>query len=97
MHPPEGPPVCTALKWRPSSRPPPISKTIWRRVKPIGTSISPVLTTAPGEGEDLSALALLGADRAVPVAPCPMTAGMLAKVSTLLISVGRPHRPDAAG
>ena len=37
-------------------------------VMPIGTSIRPVLRDPPGQGEDLGALALLGADAGEPVA-----------------------------
>ena len=45
--PPEGPPVCTALNVLPPGMPPPISKTISRRVIPMGTSTRPVLFTLP--------------------------------------------------
>ncbi len=97
MQPPEGPPVWTALNRRPCARPPPMSNTIWRRVRPIGTSIRPVLTTAPVRANTLVPL-----ERSVPIElshspPRVMTAGMLANVSTLFMSVGAPHRPDAAG
>src|SRR4029077_7272591 len=51
MHPPEGPPVCTALKLRPSGTPPPISKMMSRSVMPIGTSISPVFRTRPARAK----------------------------------------------
>ncbi len=61
-----GPPICTALKRRPPATPPPISSTIWRIVMPIGTSISPPRTDLAGQGEDLRALALLGAQRRRP-------------------------------
>ena len=97
IQPPDGPPVWTALNRRPSARPPPISKTIWRRVRPIGTSISPVLVTAPVRAKTFVPL-----ERSVPIAlsqspPRLITAGILAKVSTLFINVGQPQRPEAAG
>jgi hypothetical protein len=77
--------------------PPPMSKMISRSVMPIGTSIRPVLTMRAGQREHLGALALLGADGGEPLAPVAQDGRMLAKVSTLLISVGQPHRPDSAG
>ena len=58
----------TALNLRPSGMPPPMSKMISRRVMPMGTSIRPVLLTLAGQGEDLGALALFGADGREPVA-----------------------------
>ena len=51
MQPPDGPPVCTALRRLPSGIPPPISKTISRSVMPIGTSISPVFCTRPASAK----------------------------------------------
>src|SRR4030042_1710708 len=47
MHPPDGPPVWTALILFPSCWPPPISKMIFFRVIPIGTSTKPVFFTLP--------------------------------------------------
>src|SRR5205814_9616467 len=41
-HPPDGPPVCTALNLRPFGMPPPISNTISRRVIAIVSSTGPV-------------------------------------------------------
>ena len=46
-HPPEGPPVCTALNFLPFGTPPPMSKMISRSVIPMGTSTRPVLLTLP--------------------------------------------------
>ena len=46
-HPPEGPPICTALNSPSPLIPPPISKMTSRSVVPIGTSISPVFFTLP--------------------------------------------------
>ena len=45
-----------------------MSKTISRSVMPIGTSTRPVFTNLPGQGEDLGAFALLGADAGEPIA-----------------------------
>ena len=45
--PPDGPPICTALKFLPFLIPPPMSMMTSRRVVPIGTSIRPVLLTFP--------------------------------------------------
>ena len=97
MQPPAGPPVCTALNARPSTMPPPMSNTISRRVVPIGTSTSPVFTTRPARAKTLVPLLV-----AVPIAanqspPLRMMGAMLANVSTLLMSVGRPQSPDTAG
>src|SRR5690348_16335220 len=97
MHPPEGPPVCTALILRPSGAPPPISSTILRRVVPIGTSISPVLLIFPANAKTLVPLLF-----SVPMplnhsAPLRMIVGTFAKVSTLLIRVGEPYKPLSAG
>ena len=94
MHPPDGPPVWAALKVPPSGTPPPISSTISRSEMPIGTSIRPVLPSVAGEGEHLGPRDSLG----VPIERTsrrrwPMIAGTLARVSTLLIIVGRPNRP----
>ena len=91
--PPEGPPICTALNFLPSLMPPPISKMIWRRVVPMGTSIRPVLTTLP-----VRAKAFVPWLRSVPMEryqaePRRMMRGTLEKVSTLLSTVGRAHRP----
>ena len=68
MQPPDGPPVCTALNCLPSGMPPPMSKMISRSVMPIGTSIRPVLLDLAGQGEDLRAFALFGADAGEPLA-----------------------------
>ena len=64
---------------------------------PIGTSTSPVLRDLAGEREDLGALALSEPMPANHSPPLRMIGAMLAKVSTLLISVGLPHRPLTAG
>ena len=68
-----------------------------RRLVPISTSIKPVWVMAPERAKTLVPLLV-----AVPMAPyqappCRKIAGTAAKVSTLLIKVGRPHKPDTAG
>ena len=101
--PPEGPPICTALKPsrvtlpRRSVMPPPMLKTISRSVVPKGTSISPVLATWP-----VRAKVLVPGEAAVPSlrncsAPSLMMRTACASVSTLLMMVGLPHRPLWAG
>src|SRR6476469_3132149 len=95
--PPDGPPVWTHLKARPSTIPPPMSKTISRSVAPIGTSTSPVLTTRPARAKTLVPLLLVVPRPAHPSPPLRMIGATLAYDSTLLISVGRPHRPETAG
>ncbi len=97
MMPPEGPPVWAALNWWPPRMPPPISKMISRSVVPMGTSMRPELFTLP-----VSAKTLVPFVVAVPIllnqsAPLLMMTGMLARVSTLLMTVGRPQRPLTAG
>ena len=91
--PPEGPPICTALNFLPSGMPPPMSKMTSRRVVPMGTSTRPVFTTLP-----VRAKVLVPGLASVPMplyhpAPCRMMPGTLANVSTLLSTVGLPHRP----
>ena len=97
MQPPEGPPVCTALYLRPSGMPPPISKMISRSVMPIGTSIRPVFSTRPASAKTLVPLLFSVPMPANQSAPWRMIGAMLAKVSTLLMRVGQPHRPSSAG
>ena len=63
----------------------------------MGTSIRPVLSTRPARANTLVPLLF-----SVPMAanhspPLRMMGAMLAKVSTLLIRVGQPHRPSCAG
>ena len=94
MQPPEGPPVCTALNSRPSGMPPPMSKMISRRVDAHRHFDQAGVDDPARQREHLGALALLGADAANQSPPLRMIGGTLANVSTLLISVGRPHSPD---
>ena len=64
---------------------------------PIGTSISPVLRILPASANTLVPLLLGVPIAAYQAGPLRMIGAMLAKVSTLLISVGKPHSPLSAG
>ena len=91
--PPEGPPICTALNFSPFFTPPPMSKMISRRVVPMGTSIRPVFSMEPVREK-----VLVPGLPAVPMeryhsAPSRTMRGTLAKVSTLLRTVGFSHKP----
>src|SRR5271165_6066204 len=97
MHPPEGPPVWTALILAPPGAPPPISSTIWRRVVPIGTSMRPVFAILPASAKTLVPLLLAVPMAANHSAPLRMIGAMLARVSTLLMRVGQLQRPLSAG
>src|ERR1035441_9686784 len=97
MHPPDGPPVCTALIFAPSGAPPPISSTICLRGVPIGTSIRPVVAILPASANTVVPLLLPVPMAAYQSAPLRKIGGMFARVSTLLISVGQPQRPLSAG
>ena len=92
-HPPEGPPICTALNSVPPLIPPPISKITSLKVVPIGTSINPVFSMFP-----VIAKAFVPGLFSVPIvlyhsAPLAIIGGTLAKVSTLLSTVGLPKSP----
>src|SRR3954453_23876330 len=95
--PPDGPPVWTHLNARPSTIPPPMSKTISRSVAPIGTSTRPVFTTRPASAKTLVPLLVAVPIPAYHSPPLRMIGATLAYDSTLLISVGRPHSPETAG
>src|ERR1700758_5254675 len=97
MQPPDGPPVWTALNFLPSGIPPPISNRIWRSVMPIGTSIRPVFLIFPASAKTLVPLLFAVPMPANHSPPLRMIGGTLAKVSTLLMRVGAPHRPETAG
>ena len=97
MQPPAGPPVWTALNGRPSTMPPPMPYTMSRSDVPIGTSTRPVLTTRPASAKTFVPLLFSVPMPANHAAPLRMIGATFAKVSTLLISVGRPRRPDTAG
>src|SRR5579859_1601552 len=96
-HPPEGPPVCIALNERPSTTPPPICSTTSRTVIPSGTSISPVLLTFPASAKTLVPRLFSVPYCAYQAPPWVTIGAMLAKLSTLLMSVGLAHRPACAG
>ena len=92
-HAPLGPPICTALNSPSPLMPPPMSKMIFLKVVPIGTSISPVFVMFP-----VRAKALVPGLLGVPMeryqsAPFPMIWDTVAKVSTLLRTVGESKRP----
>ena len=74
-----------------------MSKTISRRVSPSGTSMRPVLTTLPASAKTLVPRLFPEPMAEYHSAPRLMIVGMLARVSTLLIRVGLPHSPEAAG
>ena len=100
-HPPEGPPICTALKGsligrpRSSITPPPMSMTICRKRRPERAPRSdPVLATCPGQGESLGARRVRSAQLAEPsAAPSRSTSGTVASVSTLLITCRLAPQP----
>ncbi len=97
MHPPDGPPVCTALNFFPFGTPPPMSKINSRNVIPIGISTRPVFLTFPDRANTF-----VPGLPSVPIernhsAPLRIMWRMFPHVSTLLIRVGIPNRPRTAG
>jgi biotin carboxyl carrier protein len=94
--PPEGPPVWAALK-RPFGMPPPISNRMVRSVVPMGTSIKPVLAICPARAKTFVPLLFSVPMEAYQSPPLLMMGGILANVSTLLMSVGAFHKPDSGG
>ncbi|EKD25805.1 MAG: hypothetical protein ACD_79C01497G0001 [uncultured bacterium] len=97
IHPPEGPPIWTALYFLPLGIPPPILNTMSLTVVPIATSTSPVLVIFPDNANTLVPL-LFNVPTALNFSnPCSNIQGRLASVSTLLIMVGFPNNPDTAG
>src|SRR5512144_2481391 len=97
MHPPDGPPASTALNLLPPRIPPPISSTISRIVIPIGTSIKPPRFTLPTSEKTFVPFDFAVPRAAKASAPRRKIHGRQARVSTLLIKVGLPQRPDWAG
>ena len=95
--PPEGPPIWAALNVRPRGTPPPISDTTSRRLIPMGTSTRPVFCTFPTSAKILVPLLFSVPMELNQSAPLLMITGTLAHVSTLLMFVGLPKRPDWAG
>ena len=77
--------------------PPPTSKMTWRSVDPMGTSARPPLTTLPASEKALVPLHVSLPMAAYAAAPWAMIHATLAKVSTLLMLVGLPQRPETAG
>ena len=97
MHPPDGPPVWTALNGRSSMMPPPMSKTISRSVVPMGTSMRPVFTMRPARAKTFVPLLLPMPYSEYHSGPLRRIVGTLAYDSTLLIRVGQSNRPETAG
>ena len=97
MQPPDGPPVCAALKVLFFLMPPPISNTTSPRVIPIGTSTMPVLLIDPARANTLVPLLFSVPMPANQSAPFSIIGAMLAYVSTLHMMVGLPNRPDWNG
>ena len=96
-HPPDGPPVCTALNFLLSLIPPPISNIISLKVIPIGTSTSPTLLIFPAKANTF-----VPGDFSVPTSlnhsfPCKSIPGTFTKVSTLFTTVGLFQNPFSAG
>src|SRR5512139_347119 len=95
--PPEGPPICTALKAFLLGIPPHTSKMSVRRLVPMAISTSPGCLTFPTT-EKTAVPGLL----AVPMArnhdpPFWTIEGKDDSVLTLFTTVGRPHKPFSTG
>ena len=86
-----------ALIRLPPGTPPPISSTISRSVVPMGTSTRPVWVTFPARAKTLVPPLFWVPMRRNQSAPYSRTTATLANVSTLLITVGLPHRPLSVG
>src|SRR5208283_4664919 len=67
------------------------------RVVPIGTSTSPVLLILPTSENILVPLLVSVPMLEYHAAPLAMICEILAQVSTLLIDVGLPHKPECTG
>ncbi len=78
MQPPEGPPICAALKLLPSRMPPPMSKTSSPSGMPMGISTRPVFFTAPARANTLVPLLFAVPIEAYHAAPFRMITGMAA-------------------
>src|SRR5512138_1393531 len=96
MHPPEGPPVCTALNFLPPGMPPPIFSTMSLTVTPMGTSTRPVLVIFPTREKILVPVLPLVPNWVNQSAPLVMIWGTLAQVSTLLRTLGWSQTPLTA-
>ena len=97
MTPPDGPPDCTALNCLPFGGPPPISKIMSRNDVPKGTSARPVLVILPASAKTFVPLAFSVPMVEYHAPPRRMMMGTVDQVSTLLMLVGLPHKPDCAG
>src|SRR5208337_2652444 len=97
MQPPEGPPVCTALKALSPAMPPAISKIISLKVIPKGISTRPVLLTLPTRAKTVVPGLPLVPYLEYHWDPRAMIGAMWDQVLTLLIMVGLPHKPLWAG
>ena len=93
MQPPDGPPVWTALTRPFPGAPPPMSWTTSRIVVPSGTSTSPVFRIFPTTEKIFVPVFPGRPTFAKAAAPARMMTGMFARVSTLLMQVGRPSIP----
>ena len=98
MQPPEGPPVCTALNLCPSGHAAADLLDDLAQLDAHRHFNQAGVGDLAGERKDLGALAALRAHVvANHLPPLRMMGAMLAKVSTLLMSVGLPHSPLTAG
>src|SRR5690606_41853243 len=96
-HPPEGPPICTALNFLSLGIPPPISYTTSLRVIPIGTSTNPVLFILPLNANTFVPLLFWVPIEENHSAPLEIIEATFENVSTLFITVGLPNNPASAG
>jgi len=94
MHPPEGPPICTALNALSSLIPPPMLYITSRSDMPIGTSTNPPLFILPASANTFVPLLFSVPKLAKALPPFVIIHGTFAYVSTLFIFVGLPHSPD---
>src|SRR5574342_431020 len=97
MHPPDGPPICAALKALPLGMPPPMSKINSRSGMTMGTSTRPVLLILPTTEKIIVPLLFSVPRVAYQSAPFSMMIGTDAQLLTLLMLVGLPHSPLSAG
>ena len=74
-----------------------MSSTISRIVMPMGTSIRPLRLILPVSENTLVPFEVAVPSAANASAPCRKIHGRQASVSTLLMSVGLPHKPASAG
>src|SRR4030042_1736823 len=92
-HPPDGPPVCTALNFLPAGMPPPTLYTISLRVMPMGTSTRPVLFILPTTEKIFVPLLPSVPNWANQSAPLLIISGTVAHVSTLFKQLGLSQTP----